>query len=262
MTVQKFFRNRNLTLIAIALLLSGLYFSTATLIDYHLVSSVKAIPAAIIWMVTNFMPTSRAIAALPEIVTKFAQTVTLSIAATLAAAFLALIVALTGSETTGINRFTKLFARIFASFCRNIPLIAWAMILLLAFKQSDLTGLLALFLGSFGYLTRAFMSLIDTKTTNIYETLSTTGANYLQIVCQGILPSISSSLLSWILYMIENNIRDATLVGILTGTGIGFSFDLYYKSFRFDLAGMTTLVIIVGVVCVELSSNQVRRLMR
>jgi phosphonate transport system permease protein len=62
--------------------------------------------------------------------------------------------------------------------------------------------------------------------------------------------------------MIENNIRDATLVGILTGTGIGFLFDLYYKSFRFDLAGMTTVTIIVAVVCLELLANQIRRLIR
>ena len=33
------------------------------------------------------------------------------------------------------------------------------------------------------------------------------------------------------LYMVETNIRDATLVGILTGTGIGFAFNLFYKSF-------------------------------
>lgn len=59
--------------------------------------------------------------------------------------------------------------------------------------------------------------------------------------------------------MIENNVRDATLVGILTGTGIGFIFDVYFKSFRYDAAGMTVLAIIIVVIALETISNQIRR---
>ena len=59
--------------------------------------------------------------------------------------------------------------------------------------------------------------------------------------------------------MIETNIRDATLIGILTGTGIGFVFDVYYKSFRYDIAGLVLLSIILVVIACELISNFVRR---
>lgn len=59
--------------------------------------------------------------------------------------------------------------------------------------------------------------------------------------------------------MIENNLRDATLVGLLTGTGIGFVFDLYFKSLRYGPAGLVVLAIIVLVIGVELVSNQVER---
>ena len=59
--------------------------------------------------------------------------------------------------------------------------------------------------------------------------------------------------------MIETNIRDATLVGILTGTGIGFVFDIYYKSFRYDIAGLTILAIVIVVIACEVVSNFVRR---
>ena len=68
-----------------------------------------------------------------------------------------------------------------------------------------------------------------------------------------------TSVVSWVLYMIETNIRDATLVGILTGTGIGFVFDVYYKSFRYDVAGLVLLCIILVVIACELVSNFVRR---
>lgn len=59
--------------------------------------------------------------------------------------------------------------------------------------------------------------------------------------------------------MIETNIRDATLIGLLTGTGIGFVFDVYYKSFRYDIAGLVILSIVLVVIACELTSNFVRR---
>jgi phosphonate transport system permease protein len=61
------------------------------------------------------------------------------------------------------------------------------------------------------------------------------------------------------LYMIETNIRSSTLVGILTGTGIGFAFDLYYKSMNYNVVSLITISIVVVVIGIELVSNYVRR---
>ena len=91
------------------------------------------------------------------------------------------------------------------------------------------------------------------------EALRAAGATYGQIVVQAVIPMSITSVVSWVLYMIETNIRDATLIGLLTGTGIGFVFDVYYKSFRYDVAGLVILAIILAVVACELTSNFVRR---
>jgi phosphonate transport system permease protein len=48
-------------------------------------------------------------------------------------------------------------------------------------------------------------------------------------------------------------------VGLLTGTGIGFVFDLYFKSLRYGPAGLVVLAIIILVIAVELVSNYVER---
>ncbi len=110
-----------------------------------------------------------------------------------------------------------------------------------------------------GFLIRAFMEIIEDEAGEAMLALKATGASYFQVIFQAVIPQIIPSLISWILYMIENNVRDATLVGILTGTGIGFIFDLYYKSFRFDAADMTVLAIIVVVIGLETLSNQIRK---
>lgn len=63
------------------------------------------------------------------------------------------------------------------------------------------------------------------------------------------------------LYMVETNIRSATLIGLLTGTGIGFVFQLYYNSFRYDCAGLVIVLTIVLVLAIEAVSNVARRSM-
>ena len=66
-------------------------------------------------------------------------------------------------------------------------------------------------------------------------------------------------MLSWMLFMLETNIRAATLVGILTGTGIGFSFNLYYKSMNYHAASLVVILIVLTVFAVEGISNYIRR---
>ncbi len=59
--------------------------------------------------------------------------------------------------------------------------------------------------------------------------------------------------------MIETNIRSATLVGILTGTGIGYTFDMYYKTLNYNAVGLVTLCIVIAVILVDLISNYIRK---
>ena len=59
--------------------------------------------------------------------------------------------------------------------------------------------------------------------------------------------------------MIETNIRSATLVGLLTGTGIGYLFDLYYKQLNYEMVSLITLSIVIAVLVIEAISNIIRR---
>lgn len=240
-------------------IIGGIYLLGSWLLNFDSLSGLIAIPKAFNWLGVNFQPTSESISYLPKIWQKLFQTVLLAISSTVVAAIISIFIALVGSKVTGINGSVQLVVRGVASFFRNIPLVAWSMILLFSFKQSDFTGFLALLLMSIGFLIRAFMEIIEDEASETMLALKATGAGYFPVIFQAVLPQILPSVLSWILYMIENNVRDATLVGILTGTGIGFLFDLYFKSFRFDAAWMTILAIIVVVIILELISNQIRK---
>lgn len=133
------------------------------------------------------------------------------------------------------------------------------MILLFSFGQNALTGYLALFFTTFGVLTRAFIETIDEASSESVEALEATGATYFQTVAQAIIPSCMPGIISWILFMIETNIRSSTLIGLLTGTGIGYTFSMYYKGMNYNSASLVVIFIVMSVLILEIISNYIRK---
>ncbi|MGI6105463.1 MAG: PhnE/PtxC family ABC transporter permease [Raoultibacter sp.] len=256
-----FFRKRSLTIVAGALLLIFLNILAGGCVGFDFGAAIMDIPGGIVWLLTNFVPSAESLDKLGPILSSLWTTVLIAVASSSVAALLAYFFAVLGSRSVGLGGPFPVLVRGIASLFRNIPIVAWAFILLFSFKQSEFTGFLALFLASFGYLTRCYLECIDEVSGGPVEALRSTGASYLQIVAQAVVPLSITSAISWVLYIIETNIRDATLIGILTGTGIGFVFDIYYKSFAYDTAGLVIACIVVAVIACEIISNYVRRQM-
>ena len=258
-TPQQFFlkRRRRLTLVLIVLL--AIYWLSMAFVNFQTWTSLIQVPAGLIWLFKNFIPTSQSISYLGPILFQLWRTLLVAISSTICASLFGLFFAILGAKPTAPAPIFRVIVRLGASLMRNIPIVAWSMILLFSFKQSDFTGFLALFFMTLGYLTRAFTETIEDLDSEKIQALQAVGANYFQCVFCGVLPEVATTLTSWMLYMIENNLRDATLVGILTGTGIGFLFNYYFKSFRYDAAGLIVLLIAILVILLELTSTRIRR---
>ncbi|MGF7058777.1 phosphonate ABC transporter, permease protein PhnE [Brassicibacter mesophilus] len=240
-------------------LLTLFTFVSIVITEYEVVKGFTSVPKAVKWMLSSFYPNKQSLEKLPSIFEKLRDTISMSIAATTVSSCFALLLAILGSKTTRINNFFSMVSRLIASVFRNVPIVAWAMVLLFSFGQSDFTGFLALFFVTFGFLTRAFMETIDEASFSSVEALRATGASYLHIIFQAVLPSSIPQLISWILFMIETNIRSSTLIGILTGSGIGFAFNLYYKNMNYNAASLVVACVVITVLIIELISNYVRR---
>lgn len=227
--------------------------------DYNVIKGFTSIPKAAEWAAGNFYPNDKAMKRLPAIISSLSETILVSIAATAVAAVFAMLFAIAGSHTTGVGGVISFVSQSIATLFRNIDVAAWSMILLISFGQNVLTGYFALFFGSFGFLTRAFMESIDEVSNSSVEALRSTGAGYFPIIFQSVIPASIPQLLSWVLFMVETNIRQATLIGILTGTGIGFLFSLYYKGLNYSSASLVVIVIILAIFAIESVSTYVRR---
>jgi phosphonate transport system permease protein len=253
------FRARRRQLTTVLLLIVGVVGASSIITQFSYRQAVVSVPKAMGWLFTNIIPDGASLRKLPQILSKLLQTIVVSVMATVFATVCAFAFAILGSSATRPHPSLLVVARAVGSLFRNIPVVAWAMILLLSFGQSLLTGLLALFFATFGFLVRSFLETIDETSQSSVEALHASGATWLQTVFQAVLPSTLPQVLSWMLYMVETNIRDATLVGILTGTGIGFTFDLYYNALNYRAAGLVVVSIVIVVLLIENTSNLIRR---
>lgn len=256
---ESVFRKRKITYTVVFVIILTLYLASSVITEFKLSQGLKAFPEAAEWIVTTLVPDAKAFERAPKIWSKLLETALLSVAVTTVAAVLAFVFSLFGSRTLKLHRFINQTVRTVAAFFRNVPDVVWAMLLMFSFGQNILTGFFALFFTTFGLLTRSFIETIDEVSSDCVEALDATGADFAQIVFQGIIPSSITGIITWILYMIENNIRNSTLIGILTATGIGYLFDMYYKRLEFGSASLVVIFIVVLVIVIETISNQLRK---
>lgn len=257
---DKFFVKKRLKHICILSSFILIYLLSAEISDFKgLLPLAAKIPESFIWLLKNFIPSKESLNNLPLILRSCFFTVSAAVAATSCAGLLAFALAVFSSETTRPNKTLAAVLTFAASVIRNIPLAAWAILLLLSFKQSEFTGFLALFTVTFAHLIRAFKEMIDETSSESFNALRAAGVPYLSAFFQTVLPSTAPGILSWILYALENNIRDSALVGILTGTGAGFLFSLYFRSFRYNSAGLIILILTAIVLMMDILSNKIRR---
>lgn len=256
------FRKRKITYIAAFAIILALYLFSSLITEFHISEGVRAFPDAVMWMAEKLIPDAKAFERFPKILEKLFETTLLSVAVTVIAAVCAFFFSLLGSKTTRLNGIINRLVRMIASFFRNVPDVVWAMLLMFSFGQNILTGFFALFFTTFGLLTRAFIETIDEVSSSSIEALNASGADFMQIVFQAIIPSSVTGLITWVLYMIETNIRSSTLIGILTATGIGYLFDMYYKRLEFGSASLVVLSIVVLVILIEMLSNMLRKVIQ
>lgn len=106
-------------------------------------------------------------------------------------------------------------------FVRGVDALIWTVVLSRAFGPGPLTGALAILITDTGTFGKIFSEALENVDEKQIEGVSSTGAKPLQRYRFGVIPQIVPVLLSQILYFLESNTRSATIIGAITGGGIG-----------------------------------------
>ena len=106
-------------------------------------------------------------------------------------------------------------------FIRGVDSLIWTVVLSRAFGPGPLTGALAILVTDTGTFGKLFSEALENVDRRQIEGVRSTGAGALQRARYGVIPQLVPVLLSQVLYLLESNTRSATIIGAITGGGIG-----------------------------------------
>ncbi|WP_323767556.1 phosphonate ABC transporter, permease protein PhnE [Marinovum sp.] len=149
------------------------------------------------------------------------ETILMAFLGTMGAALIALPLAFLAAR-----RFSPLMAlraatrRLF-DFLRGVDALIWTVVLSRAFGPGPLTGALAILITDTGTFGKIFSEALENVDGKQIEGVASTGAKPLQRYRFGVIPQVVPVLLAQLLYFLESNTRSATIIGAITGGGIG-----------------------------------------
>ncbi|MEL6999966.1 MAG: ABC transporter permease subunit, partial [Pseudomonadota bacterium] len=149
------------------------------------------------------------------------ETILMAFLGTFGAAIVALPIAFMAAQNfTPFAAVRQTLRRLF-DFLRGVDGLIWTIILSRAFGPGPLTGSLAILLTDTGTFGKMFSEALENVDNKQIEGVQSTGAKPLQRYRFGVIPQITPVLLSQLLYYLESNTRSATIIGAITGGGIG-----------------------------------------
>lgn len=149
------------------------------------------------------------------------ETLLMAFLGTMGAALLALPMAFLAAKNFAPVVLVRQFFRRIFDFLRGVDALIWTILLSRAFGPGPLTGSLAILFTDSGTFGKLFSEALENVDTKQIEGVTSTGAKPLQRYRFGVVPQIVPVLLSQVLYYLESNTRSATIIGAITGGGIG-----------------------------------------
>ncbi|HKL55881.1 MAG TPA: phosphonate ABC transporter, permease protein PhnE [Roseovarius sp.] len=156
-----------------------------------------------------------------DVMWAFFETILMAFLGTMGAALVALPLAFAAARNFTPLMVARAAVRRVFDFVRGVDALIWTIILARAFGPGPLTGALAILITDTGSFGKLFSEALENVDKNQIEGVQSTGAKPLQRYRFGVIPQITPILLSQVLYYLESNTRSATIIGAITGGGIG-----------------------------------------
>lgn len=149
------------------------------------------------------------------------ETMLMAFLGTVGAAGLALPLAFLAARNVTPVGAVRFGVRRVLDFVRGVDALIWTIALSRAFGPGPLTGTLAIMVTDSGTFGKLFSEALENVDGRQVEGVASTGAAPLARWRFGIIPQLVPVLASQVLYMFESNVRSSTVIGAITGGGIG-----------------------------------------
>jgi len=193
-----------------------------------------------------------------ELVYSMIETIEIAILGTFIAIILSIPLALLSARNIAPNIIIFFIARTITIFFRAIPEFIIAMILVIAIGFGAMPGVLALGIHTMGFLAKFYAEDIEHINKGPVEALKSSGASKRQIISFAVIPQIIPSFVANNLYILDRNIRMATMLGIVGAGGIGYELQSAFRMFEYPKVSAIIVIIFITIFLIDNLSSYIR----
>lgn len=193
--------------------------------------------------------------ALPEIWGPLLETMQIAYLGTLFGTTLAMPLIFLASFNTSVNTPVMWLSRSLLTILRSIPDLLWAAILAPILVIGPLPGVVALTLFTIGVLAKLGSETVEAVDPGPLEALRATGAGRNRVIVYAVVPQIAATMMSYILYAFEINVRASVVIGLVGAGGLGILLNTYLA--MFDYGGLSVLIIVTFIVVLAIDGVSV-----
>lgn len=189
-------------------------------------------------------------------------TVQIAFAATFLGAILALPIGIFAARNVVRNRYVHGFFRMIIVVIRGIPELILAIIFVVISGLGAVAGTLALAVGAVGLLSKLIADSLEETDVRVQEAIRTGGASEPQVFFSATVRQSAPAFVAHMMYLLDTNIRSATLLGVVGAGGIGFQLLNATRVNQFEVVTYILLMLIAVVLIVELLAMWIRKSVR
>jgi phosphonate transport system permease protein len=186
------------------------------------------------------------------------ETVEIAMMGTLLAILLSIPVGLFSARNIAPNYAIYIIAKTITVFFRAIPEFIMAMILVIAIGFGAMPGIIALGLHTMGFLAKFYAEAIEHVSEDPIQALESMGASKWQVISFAVVPQIIPSFIGNNLYILDRNIRMATMLGIVGAGGIGYELQSAFRMFQYPRVSAIIIVIFITIFVIDMISSWIR----
>lgn len=189
---------------------------------------------------------------------KMVETIEIAIWGTLISVLLSIPLAYFAARNYTPNRWTYTAARGGISLLRSAPELIVALFLVLAYGFGPIAGVLALGLHAAGFLGKFYAEDVENADKKPQEALEAIGAGKLKTLWYGVLPQVMPQYIAYTLYILDRNVRMATVIGLVGAGGIGQELKGRFDMFQYDHVATILIAIFIVVFLLDQFSARLR----
>ena len=186
------------------------------------------------------------------------ETIEIAFLGTFLAIVLSIPLGLFSARNLAPNYFVYFVCKTVVIFFRAIPEFIIAMILVIAIGFGAMPGVLALGLHTMGFLAKFYAEDIEHINQGPIDALKSSGATKSQIISFGVIPQILPSFVANNLYILDRNVRMATMLGIVGAGGIGYELQSSFRMFEYERVSSIIILIFFTITIIDYLSSFIR----